>query len=81
MSMIQIEKDSPETLAKARARHDHMTSQLRLFADNSPLQYGSAMHEAGYVAALLMHGLISNAMYDQLTAELEQVRAKFDAEG
>lgn len=81
MPIIQTEQDSSETLAKARARHDHLISQLRRFADNPSVQYGSTMHEAGYLAALLIHGLISNAMYEQLTAELEQVRAKFDAEG
>lgn len=80
MPVIQTEQDSPETLARARARHDHMISQLRRF-DSSSLQYGNFMHETGYLAALAMHGLISSAMYEQLTAELEQVRAKFDAEG
>ncbi|MBW9240775.1 hypothetical protein I6U33_25935 [Pseudomonas carnis] len=81
MPTIQTEQDSPETLAKARARHAHMTNQLRRFAGNQALQYGSTMHETGYLAALLMHGLISNPVYDQLFAELEQVQAEFDAAG
>lgn len=47
---------------------------------DSQLQHGVVLHATGYLAALLMHQLLSRKAYAELYAELEQVRDAASAE-
>ncbi|GKQ28718.1 hypothetical protein PSTH68_04385 [Pseudomonas syringae pv. theae] len=80
MPLIQIEQDSPETIQAAREQITRLVGQLSKYAPSRDLQYGCQMHTTGYLAALVMHKLISMSVYDKLSAELESVCADTVAE-
>lgn len=71
MPMIQIEQDSPVTIEGARRCFGRMNDSIRKSAGDLTKRHGFAMHSLGYLGALMATGLISQAVYDQLNAELD----------
>jgi hypothetical protein len=81
MPLIQIEQDSPSVSEGARRRLVEMGENVRMNAHYSEIQHSVAMHEIGFLAALLIHRLLSHEVYSELFAELEKVLDAAMADG
>lgn len=71
MPMLPTEKDSPRTLAEARSKFILLKENIERVKGDPTKRHGFAMYTLGYLAALLTHGLISQAVHDQLNLELD----------
>ncbi|SMF19954.1 MULTISPECIES: hypothetical protein [unclassified Pseudomonas] len=72
MPLIQIEQDSPDTIARARQCVAKMVDEVRRYRHDSALWSPSASKVTGYLTALVEHDLISFSMTVQLTQEKDQ---------
>lgn len=74
MPLIQHEQDSPEVIAKVRARITAMAGVLRKLEAQSDAQPLIGMTQemagmSGYLSALHEYGLLSSNMYTRLVGE------------
>ncbi|MDN4500113.1 hypothetical protein QYE73_22760 [Pseudomonas mosselii] len=58
MAMIQIEQDSPETVAQVRWKIQEVVQRVADSADNQ-YRHGERMHLNGWILALMHHQLLS----------------------
>jgi len=71
MPMLPTEKDSPRTIAEARSKFILLKENIERVKNEPAKRHGFAMYTLGYLAALLTHGLVSQAVHDQLNQELD----------
>ncbi|MFJ3487200.1 hypothetical protein ACIPL1_27840 [Pseudomonas sp. NPDC090202] len=71
MTMVQIEKDSPEVIERARQEIASLARNIAIGTD----RHSQAMLFLGYCRALSHEGLIGLKVLDQLSDEMEQAFA------
>ncbi|WP_289328953.1 hypothetical protein [Pseudomonas sp. 'CRE Jenny 4'] len=71
MTMLQIEKDSPQTIEEARRKFILLKQNIERVKSDPAKRHGFAMYTLGYLAALLIHRLVSQEVHDQLNRELD----------
>ncbi|EJM25128.1 hypothetical protein PMI22_00474 [Pseudomonas sp. GM21] len=70
MPTFQIQQDNPAIFEDANLQLSRMVEELHKCHGNHPLQHGARMHATGYLAALRMHKLVSDAAYNNLYGSL-----------